>query len=288
MKTGRFCGQQICLAGVLFGLSALPQFLTADDLNLEVSIVNDQVQLDWDAVVGRTYSVERSETLTGTWPDVATVVPTTAAGTWTDPDELGSNGRFYRLSYDPNDDGQPGNELFVFPDGDFEGYENFGSLWFQATPYNNQPQIIQNTEGFPITARSGESFAWLGGALNLDPSTSNNQSIIQYSQSLQMPVNTPIYLHVWYQIVSEEQDTFADLFNLWVADILALGPFCQTNLLLSTTPITSAGNTNGWTRASFNLSALQGQIICLAFEVRTNFALNSNLFIDDISFRDLP
>lgn len=88
--------------------------------------------------------------------------------------------------------------------------------------------------------------------------------------------------------ISTETDPFADVFNLWLADILATGPGCGTNALIASPFISAAGNTSGWTRVSYDLTPYAGQVICLAFELRTNFFAESNLFLDDISFRDAP
>ncbi|MEM9237920.1 MAG: hypothetical protein AAGB14_14190 [Verrucomicrobiota bacterium] len=264
-------------------MTACTGTLQAQSINLSAKISASKLELTWDAVIGRSYAVERADKLDNSWTTVATVVADTATETWTDPDDLDTK-RFYRLSYDD----QPGNVLFTLPDGDFESGGGLGTGWFQATPFDNSPRIVSSALPYLVAPRSGTHFAALGGYFNLDPSTSNNQTVIQYNQSIQLPPLQPVYLHVWYQLVSQETDPFADVFNLWLADILATGPFCNTNILLSPAALTTSGNTNGWTRASFNLTPYAGQVICLAFEVRTNFFAHSALFLDDISFRDAP
>ncbi|MGD7654185.1 MAG: hypothetical protein ACQCXQ_13280 [Verrucomicrobiales bacterium] len=274
------------LAGAAVLLGGMGVRAGAEDVGLRAEVAEGVVNLEWEAVAGRAYAVERSDDLAGPWPEVAVVTPGSAAGMWTDPDGLGAVARFYRLRYDPTDPGQPGSVLFVLPDGDFESGGGVGSMWHEATPLDNAPQLVRNTEGYPVEARSGTGFVWMGGYADLGASP-NHQSVIQYKAPIVLPA-APVYLHVWYQVISYEQEPYADVFNLWAADILALGPACQTNLLVSSPPLTVAGNTNGWTRASFDLSLLQGQVICLAFEVRTNFIHHSSLFIDDVSFRDAP
>lgn len=287
MHTRKFCQRRFALIIILVGGATTLQPVYPEVPLLEISIIDGKAVLNWEAVAGRSYSVERAAVLNGGWNLVDRVVPATTAGTWNDPEALPAEAVFYRLQYDPDDTGQPGNVLFDLPDGDFEGLTGGGSAWFQATPYNGQPQIVQNGQGFPVTARSGNSFAALGGYPNLDFTTPNNWSVIQYSQGILIPEG-PAYLHLWYQVDSAETDPNADVFLFWLADLLGTGPPCQTNLLVYSAPILAAGNTNGWTRISFDLSLLSGQVVCLAFEVRTNFILNSTVYIDDISFRDAP
>ena len=237
----------ITLVGGFFG-ALLGQAAAGQELKLKALVSGGHLELQWDAVIGRTYLVERATNLTGPWPQVGTLVADTATETWTDPDALGTR-YWYRLRFD-ND---PGNLLFVLPDGDFESGGGVGSGWFQATPFDGSPRIVQTAGGFPVAPRSGSYFVWLGGYLNLDPSTPNNQTIIQYNQSILLPAQS-VYLHVWYQVISVETDPFADVFNLWLADILALGPFCNTNALVASPAITASGNTTGWTRAVYDLT----------------------------------
>jgi hypothetical protein len=209
-RTGLIC---------LIGLSHFPA--KADSLQLEAQLNSGKLQLSWNATIGQSYKVQRTDDLTGTWSTIATVVADVANESWIDENALVTR-HYYRLSYDE----QPGNLLFELPDGGFES----GTGWFQGTPIDNSPRIVSSAPPFTVTPRSGNHFAMLGGYLNLDPSTPNHQTVIQYNQPILLPLQ-PVYLHVWYQLLSEETDPFADVFNLWLADILATGPGCETNPL---------------------------------------------------------
>jgi hypothetical protein len=47
----------------------------------------------------------------------------------------------------------------------------------------------------------------------------------------------------------------------------------------------SSKNTYGWTTHTVDLRAYAGQSVTLQIRVETNSSVNSNLFIDDLSFR---
>lgn len=169
--------------------------------------------------------------------------------------------------------------LLVIPNGDFE--QGPGAGWYEYRSYANRPLIVQDANGLPIAARSGQWFAWLG-ADHLLGETTNHQSRIVHANTFDLPPGTPVYLHLYYQIVSEEEpNEFGvcdrDVINVWINNILLYqGQVCRQY------------NTTGWTPVTLDLSVFAGQTISLEFEMRTDFENISHLFLDDISFQSTP
>lgn len=123
--------------------------------------------------------------------------------------------------------------------------------------------IMDNSE-LPVTPHGGLWGVWLGG----------DYSDISYiQQSVTVPVGAP-YLAYWHWIGSAETTCGADFGGVrvngsWVS---------QYNLCTATL-------TGGWVHHVVNLSAYTGQSVTLQIRAETNSSLNSNLFIDDVSFQ---
>lgn len=190
----------------------------------------------------------------------------------------------------------PASNLPPIPNGDFEmgstvaGRETAvttpnvveGSLgWQELRSLSNRPLIVQSAGALPITARSGNWFAWLGGDHNLGETVNHRSHLIHWDHFF-LPANQITYLHLYYQIISSEQpNEFGvcdrDLINIWMNNILIQqGQICELT------------QTNGWTKAVVDLAPFAGQWVTLEFEMRTDYQNMSHLFIDDVSFQAAP
>lgn len=146
----------------------------------------------------------------------------------------------------------------TIPNGDFE-LEH--TAW---TEYNQSGyDIITNEFPVGITAHSGSWAAWHGGV-------DNNTDYI--SQSVTVPASSP-YL-TWYQWIASEDGCGYD------------HGYVRINGVNTTTlDLCSSSNTNGWVPRSINLSSYAGQTVSLQFRSVTDPTVNSNWFIDDVSFQ---
>ena len=187
----------------------------------------------------------------------------------------------------------PDDNLPIITNGDFEMGSTTSSLdaapnlvndslgWQELRSLSNRPLIVQAAGALPVTPHSGSWFAWLGGDHNLG-GTPNHRSHLVHWDHFFLPPGQTTYLHLYYQIISEEQpNDFGvcdrDVVNLWMNNILVLqGQICEQT------------QTNGWTRASIDLSPFAGQWVTLEFEMRTDFQNISHFFMDDVSFQSIP
>jgi hypothetical protein len=147
--------------------------------------------------------------------------------------------------------------------GDFEQGPGIG--WIEYSDHGWA--IILETGYMPVDPRSGEWAAWLGGEYN-------DLSLV--AQEITVQSGNP-YLVFWYWIASADYcgydfggvvvnfDTVADVFQL-----------CE------------ATNTGGWVQRAVDLSDYAGQTIVFDIRAETDGSLNSNLFIDDVSFAASP
>jgi hypothetical protein len=146
----------------------------------------------------------------------------------------------------------------LIANGDFEQGQ---VAWSESTtlPY---PLI---TTIFPgsLTPYSGSWAAWLGGG-------DNEISIL--SQQVEVSQVAP-YLSYWHWIASEDSCGFDS------GGVSINGQVVETYWLCGDT------NTNGWVRRVVDLSGYVGQVVTLSITVSTDGSLNSNLFIDDVSFQ---
>jgi hypothetical protein len=150
----------------------------------------------------------------------------------------------------------PSNEI---PNGDFEK----GRVdWTEYSQHGWE--LIKNTR-FPgtVTPHGGSWASWLGGDYD-------DVSYIQ--QTVTVDGSTP-YLHYWHWIAS------ADFCGYDFGIVKFNGNTVETYDLCGVT------GTGGWVEHSVNLSAYAGQTAYLQIRVETDAFLNSNLFIDDVSFQ---
>jgi len=142
--------------------------------------------------------------------------------------------------------------------GDFESGQD-GS-WTEYSTHGWD--IIMHEGSSLVIAHSGSWLAWLGGDFD-------DTSYV--SQSVTIPAGMP-YLHYWYWIASEDACGF-DTFSMNVdATSVHTEDLCEAN------------NTMGWMEGVVNLSAYSGSTRLIKFEVLTDSSLNSNFYLDDISF----
>lgn len=145
--------------------------------------------------------------------------------------------------------------------GDFEA----GPTGWTEYSTHGWDLILQETE-LPTTvyAYSGSWAVWLGGEYD-------DLSYIQ--QQVTVPADRPYlrYMH-WISSADTCGYDYAGVMinNATVADIYDL---CASK------------NTGGWVQHVVNLVAYAGQLVLLQIRVDTDSALNSNLFVDDVSFQ---
>lgn len=156
----------------------------------------------------------------------------------------------------------------VIRNGDFEAG---GSDWTETSPQGFplivDTDYIKNYSGNTLLPHSGSWLAWLGGVL------SETHFV---KQDVFIAASEP-YLTYWRWIGSEEVDCGADTGAVLIDDVVA-----EAIQLCDTT------ETTDWESQSLDLSAYGNQTVTLKFEVTTDVAVNSNLFLDDISFQASP
>jgi hypothetical protein len=142
--------------------------------------------------------------------------------------------------------------------GDFE--QGHGAGWGESS--NHGRELIVDSATLPATPHSGSWGAWLGG---------NNNENSSLSQLITIPSSNPL-LTFWFWI--DSQDYCGHDF----VEVLVGGTY-----LLSYTPCTTT-TTGGWVQQDLDLGAYSGQTLVLEFVITTDSTLNSNIFIDDITF----
>jgi hypothetical protein len=156
-----------------------------------------------------------------------------------------------------NGAGTPGSVLI---NGDFEqGHVG----WTEYSTYGWD--IVMEATSSPTPAHGGSWLAWLGGDYD------DNSYV---SQSITIPAGMP-YLHYWYWIASEDYCGYDYFWIKFGSTTLLTNDLCETN------------STGGWVEGVLNLAAYAGSTNTLKFEATTDSSLNSNLFLDDISFSGL-
>jgi hypothetical protein len=172
----------------------------------------------------------------------------------------------------PTSSGGGGSKIylpFIVKGGSTTSCSNFvnGNLEGGATGWTTYSshgwQII--TTSFPgsLTPHSGSWAAWLGGDYN---------DISYIRQQVTVSPGCP-YLAYWHWIASEDAcgyDFGGVLVNGTVVN--------QYNLCVST-------STGGWIKRVVNLGAYAGQSVSVQIRAETDSSLNSNLFVDDVSFQ---
>lgn len=142
------------------------------------------------------------------------------------------------------------------------GFESGPTGW---TEYSGHGwDIVTNSFPVGVTPHAGSWAAWLGGDLD---------DISYVQQTVTVPTATP-YLAYWHWIASADSCGF----DYGLVVINGNQVVDQYNLCTST-------STGGWAKHVVNLNAYKGQTVTLQIRAETDGSLNSNLFIDDVSFQ---
>jgi hypothetical protein len=124
------------------------------------------------------------------------------------------------------------------------------------------PIILNDFNNNQLTPHSGQWLAWLGGVLD-DVRILSQTAVVPAGQSV---------LSYYYLIGS------ADACGYDMARVRVAGALIDEFTLCAPQEVTN------WTRRAYDLSAYAGQSVLIEFEVTTDGSLNSNWFIDDVSF----
>jgi len=156
--------------------------------------------------------------------------------------------------------GAPGGAIV---NGDFES----GRTAWTESSLKGLPIIMESFPSY-MTAHSGTWAAWLGG---------EDDEVSSIGQQITVP-NGKSYLTYWHWIDSQDfcgsGSTHYDVANVVInGSVVDLYDLC---LLM---------NTGSWTRHVVDLNTYAGQSVSLRIEVKTDVSLNSNLFVDDVSFQ---
>jgi subtilisin family serine protease len=143
---------------------------------------------------------------------------------------------------------------------DNPGFEAGATIWteFSAQGWD----IILSSGDLPVSPHGGNWAAWLGG---------DNNEVAYVQQSVTIPNDKP-YLHYWRWIGSDDVCGFD------------FGGVLINSTVVNVYDLCSGTNTGGWQKHVINLNAYKGQTVTLQIRVETDSSLNSNLFIDDLSF----
>ncbi len=142
------------------------------------------------------------------------------------------------------------------------GFESGQTVW---TEYSSGGWDLIINSGFPGTVipHSGSWAVWLGGDYD-------DTSYIQ--QQVTVSSSCP-YLTFYHWIASADSCDYD------------YGYTRINGTTVDTVDLCSSNNTDGWVQKSINLSAYAGQTVTLQIRTETNGSLNSNWFIDDVSFQ---
>lgn len=122
-------------------------------------------------------------------------------------------------------------------------------------------ELIMMNEDLPVAAHSGQWAVWLGG---------DDLEISFVSQSVTVTAEASI-LGYWVWIASDDYCGFdfgSVIVNSTVVDMIDL---CDDN------------DTGGWVRRIVDLGAFVGQNVTLQIRAETDFSINSNMFVDDVT-----
>lgn len=140
------------------------------------------------------------------------------------------------------------------------GFESGQSVWSEYSSHG-WPII---TSSFPgdVTAHAGSYAAWLGG---------DDDDISYVAQPVTVSASCPFV--TFYHWIASEDVCGYDYGTVRVnGNIVSSFDLCQNN------------GTGGWVLRSVNLSAYSGQTVTLQFRAETDGSVNSNWFVDDVSF----
>jgi hypothetical protein len=142
------------------------------------------------------------------------------------------------------------------------GFESGPTGWIQYS-LKGWPVIV-DAANLAVVPHSGNWAVWLGGDFD---------EIAYIQQQVTVPSGSP-YLAYWHWIGSEDDCGF-DFGSVVINSTTVVDVY---DLCLST-------ETGGWVHHVVNLGAYAGQSVSLQIRVETDSILNSNLFVDDVSFQ---
>jgi hypothetical protein len=144
-------------------------------------------------------------------------------------------------------------------------FEQGSGVGWSETSSGGYDIVVLNTSNDPtLPTHSGAWLAWLGGADN------ENASVYQ---TVTIPGSAP-YLSYWIFLASQE--TLGCSYDI--------GSVSVNGTEIQSYGLCDDNNTGGYVRQSLNLSAYAGQTVTIAFEIVTDSSVNSNFFLDDVSF----
>ena len=141
------------------------------------------------------------------------------------------------------------------------GFESGQVAWDEV--YTGNIGLILNTSfDLPLPPHGGSWLTWLGGVYD---------EVSSISQNVTVPVGRSI-LHYWFASGSEDVCGY-DEFSISAGGTQLVSEWiCSTN------------ETNNWIHRTLDLTAYAGTTQTIRFMVSTDGSLNSNVFLDDISF----
>jgi predicted secreted protein len=141
------------------------------------------------------------------------------------------------------------------------GFENGrDGSWSEYS--SNGWSLILPGSGIPVGPHSGNWAAWLGG-------DDNETSIL--SQIVTVPGDASV-LAYWMWSASQDYCGYDYAYVRFGSTTLRTYNLC------------SSANTGAWVYQTLNVAAYRGQSVDLRFVVTTDSSLNSNFFLDDVSF----
>jgi hypothetical protein len=152
--------------------------------------------------------------------------------------------------------------LASLSDGGFENGRD--GTWTEYSAVGRS--LITNQINLPLgtAPHSGDWLAWLGGT---------NDEVDYITQTVDIPANHPI-LSFWMLIDSQEYECRYDY---------DFGTVSINNTWVTSIPLCSLENPNGWVKRTLNLSAYAGQTVELQFRAQNDSGLPSSLYIDDVA-----
>jgi hypothetical protein len=144
------------------------------------------------------------------------------------------------------------------------GFESGQTGWIEFS--SNGFDIILNSPMLPVGVlpHTGSWVAWLGGEDN---------EVSSIEQQVTVSAGSP-YLAYWHWIAS------ADDCGYDFAYVVVNG-----SQIVDSYSLCTSSSTGGWVKHVVNLSAYAGQTVLLQIRTETDSFLNSNLFVDDVSFQ---
>ena len=145
------------------------------------------------------------------------------------------------------------------PNGDFESGK---TNWTEYSP-NGWDLILEDWEQSTIMLHSGTWAVWLGG---------DDNEINYVEQQVNVSSTCP-YLVFYHYIVSADNCGYD------------YGYTRINGITVDTVNLCEENNTGGWVAKSINLSDYAGKTVTLQIRAETNGSLNSNWYVDDVSFQ---